>query len=329
MTPTPATGKPQRPESRPSRTSGMQATRPLAGWRQHHRQCLEHALLRLIRRPVGAWATILVVAIVLSLPGLVMSLGQQISRIGGIWVSDNAQFNVYLHTEAKPDRIKAFADWLDKQPQVASIQRITPAQGLKSLKERLNLHALDEVNSNPLPTVFVVHMATPSTQVMLDFRQQMLTHDVVDSVSEGGAWIKRLEEITRIVDQLGWLLMSMLGLTVLFVVGNTLRLELQERKNELALISLIGGTRRYMLRPLLYDGLVTGLAGGLAADLLIQLVSGSLAGPINHFAASYGAAIDTSPPARTLWLMLVFGGLLGWLGAQVIGRYYIRKLTPP
>lgn len=300
--------------------------RALAAWRQHHGQCLAQALRRPLRRPLSAWSTIIVIAIVLALPGLAMTLASQITRIGGLWVSDNAQFNVYLKADAKAKQISRFSDWLGRQPQVESHREISPSEGLKSLTERLHLKDLDMLGDNPLPTVFVVRLSSPATQTMLTFRQQLQANPAVDSVSEGGDWIKRLQQISEIVQTAGWTLLLMLGITVVFVIGNTLRLEMQERQAELQLIALIGGTRRYMLRPLLYDGLVMGAVGGLLAGLVVYLVMGVLSPPLNHFAASYGATINTNPPPTIMWLLGLAGAVLGWLSAQITGRYSIGRL---
>lgn len=314
-----------RPNS--STSAQPQSQQALASWRQHHAACLSQALRRPLRRPLSAWSTILVIAIVLALPGLAMTFAKQITRVGGLWISDNAQFNVYLKDASTADQIKSFGQWLQKQPQVASQHEITPDEGLKALTERLHLQSVDDLAAqNPLPTVFVVHLADPSTQTMLDFRQQLLQQDAVGSVSEGGDWIRRLQQISNIVKTSGWTLLLMLGITVVFVMGNTLRLEMQERRAELRLIALIGGTRRYMLRPLLYDGLVMGLVGGLVASIVVYLVMGVLSDPLNQFASSYGAALSTTPPADIIWVLGLTGALLGWFSAQLIGRYSIGRL---
>jgi len=306
--------------------NSAQSQQNLAAWRHHHRQCLAQALRRPFRRPLSSWSTMIVIAIVLALPGLAMTLASQITRVGGLWISDNAQFNVYLKADAKGEQIEQFSDWLAHQQQVESHREISPEEGLKSLTERLHLKKMDMLDGNPLPTVFVVRLNSTATQAMIDFRQQLLARPLVDSVSEGGDWIKRLQQISEIVRTTGWTLLLMLGITVVFVIGNTLRLELQERRAELQLIALIGGTRRYMLRPLLYDGLILGVTGGVIAGLVVYIVMGVLAEPLNRFAASYGAAISTTPPGEIFWLLGLAGALLGWLSAQIIGRYSIGRL---
>ncbi|MBN2855562.1 MAG: ABC transporter permease [Halothiobacillaceae bacterium] len=297
----------------------------LCAWQAHHGRCFKDALWRLVRKPVSAWATIVAIAVVLALPGFIMTLAGQIKHIGGAWASEQGQINIYLHTQATPNEIQAFKTWLNAQAQVKSSQEITPQAGLKELAQQLQIQQITTLDPNPLPTVFLIHLHDPSGQATLALRQALSNNPLVANLSEGGAWIKRLQEISQFFDQISWWTLGLFGLTVIFVVGNTLRLELQERREELALIGLIGGTRRYMLRPLLYDGAITGLLGGIVASVLVFALITALAAPINQFAAGYGTRITVFPP---LLLSLLFGGIglaLGWLSAQIIGQNFLRK----
>ncbi|MHB1230776.1 MAG: cell division protein FtsX [Halothiobacillus sp.] len=300
----------------------------LSAWQAHHYRCFKDALWRLLRKPMSAWATIFAIAVVLALPGFIMTLAGQIKHIGGVWASEQGQTNIYLHANAPAADIQNFKKWLDAQAPVRSSQEITPEDGLRELAQRLQISHLETLEPNPLPTVIVIHLHDATSQSTLALRQQIHNNPLVANLSEGGEWIKRLQEVSQFFDQLSWWILALFGLTVIFVVGNTLRLELQERREELALIGLIGGTRRYMLRPLLYDGAITGLLGGIVASLLVYALITVLTAPINQFAAGYGTRIIVIPP---LLLSLLFGliGLgLGWLSAQLIGQNFLRKTVP-
>lgn len=313
-------------ETRGTREKGRH---PLAAWRRHHHQCLRGALARLIRRPVGAWATILVLGVVLSLPALVMTLGHQVERLGALWMSDAARMDLYLAPETDDDERQALRDWLDGQPSVAEQRVISPEEGLEALAARLHIEGLDELHSNPLPWVIELTLSDARPETRLALIEGLRGQPAVVEFSSGGEWIERLGQIRAFFDQLGWWLLILLGLTVVVVVGNTLRLELHERRREIALIALIGGTERYMLRPLLYDGTLTGVLGGLVASGLVTAAVSVTAGPIERFAASYGAAISPQIDPTLVLLLVTSGALLGWLSAQVIGRFYIGRLGTP
>ena len=302
---------------------------PLAAWRRHHRRCLRGAFARLIRRPVGAWATILVLGVMLSLPALVMTLGHQVERVGSIWMTDAARMDLYLVPDADEAQRQALRDWLDRQASVAEHRAIPPEDGLEALTERLRIEGLETIDDNPLPWVLELTLVDAQLDTRLTMDQALRDRPIVAEFSSGGDWVERLEQIRRFFDELGWWLLMLLGLTVVFVVGNTLRLELHERRREIALIALIGGTERYMLRPLLYDGTLTGLLGGAVASALVGSAVSVTAGPIERFAASYGAAVSPQVDPTVIGLLLAAGAFLGWLSAQVIGLFYIGRLSTP
>ncbi len=317
------------PSGNDTRATREKSRRPLAAWRRHHRHCLRGAFARLIRRPVGAWATILVLGVVLSLPALVMTLGHQVERLGSIWMSDAARMDLYLEPDADESDRNSLRDWLDRQATVAEQRVIPPDEGLEALTERLHMDGVDALESNPLPWVIELTLSDARPDTRLALAEGLREQPAVAEFSSGGDWIERLEQIRAFFDELGWWLLILLGLTVVFVVGNTLRLELHERRREIALIALIGGTERYMLRPLLYDGTLTGLLGGLVASGLVALAVSVTAGPIERFAASYGASISPQIDPALVLLLMTAGALLGWLSAQVIGRFYIGRLSTP
>lgn len=312
-----------------ARGNSEKARRPLAAWRRHHRQCLRGALARLIRRPLGAWATILVLGVVLSLPALVMTLGHQVERLGAIWMSDAARMDIYLATDVDEAARQTLRDWLDRQATVAEQRVIPPAEGLEALTERLHIDGLEKLEANPLPWVIELTLSDARTDTRLALAEGLREQAAVAEFSSGDDWIQRLEQIRAFFDELGWWLLLLLGLTVVFVVGNTLRLELHERRREIALIALIGGTERYMLRPLLYDGTLSGLLGGVVASGLVGMALSVTSGPIERFAASYGAAISPEIDPALILLLMAAGALLGWLSAQAIGRFYIGRLSTP
>ncbi|MFN2382022.1 MAG: cell division protein FtsX [Guyparkeria sp.] len=317
------------PTASESRGTREKSRRPMAAWRRHHRQCLRGALARLIRRPVGAWATILVLGVVLSLPALVMTLGHQVERLGAIWVSDAARMDIYVASDADEQAREGLRDWLDRQATVAEQRVISPAEGLEALTERLRIDGLNALDSNPLPWVIELTLSDTRAETRLALAEGLKRQPAVGEFASGDDWIQRLEQIRAFFDELGWWLLVLLGMTVVFVVGNTLRLELHERRREIALIALIGGTERYMLRPLLYDGTLSGLLGGLVASGLVGVAISITSDPIEHFAASYGAAISPQIDPGLVLLLLAAGALLGWLSAQVIGRFYIGRLSTP
>lgn len=299
----------------------------MQAWRNHHRECLRQSLQRLRNRPVGAWATILVLAVVLALPALILSLSAHMERIGGSWLSDTAQMDLFIPNNADPADREALQRQLTEDIRIDALTVIPPEQGLEELGEQLNLGRLESVTDNPLPFVIHIQLAGNSLEIRQSILDDYQDHNLIEHITDGAEWTQRLEQLQMLTSQLGWWLMSLLGMAALFVVGNTLRLELHERRRELALISLIGGTRRYLLRPVLYDGVVTGLAGGLVAAILVAILFRTIAVPMQDFAQSYGTSMPGFVDIKTLFAVIGIATLLGWLSAQLIGRFYIKRLA--
>lgn len=307
----------------PNKSTGRRSA--LGAWQSHHQHCLRNSLWRLIRRPLGTWATIFAIAVVLALPGFLMTLASQMKDLGGVFAAEQGQMNIYLKTGTPIESVQNFNAWLKQSPLIEHSQIIPPEQGLKQLAERLNITQLDLSTNNPLPPVVVAQVRTRNAQAYLELQTQIQQNPLVESIATGGQWIERLKKLSLFFNELsGWLL-ALFGLTVLFVVGNTLRLELEARRQELLLMALIGATRRYMLRPLLYDGAVMGLFGGLIAGGLINVLLSMLTAPINAIAHDYGASVSLMTPTSLVLILGATGLGLGWLSAQLIGQNFLRR----
>ncbi len=312
------------PSSTPNNKSGARQS-ALVAWQRHHLQCLQASLWRLVRRPLGTWATIFSIAVVLALPGFLMTLASQMKAFGGVFAAEQGQINIYLKTGTPMEATREFTRWLGQFPLIEHSQIVTPEQGLKELADRLNISGLDTGTSNPLPPVVIAQARASEAQAFLELQSQIRQNPRVESIATGGQWIERIHKISLFFNELsGWLL-ALFGLTVLFVVGNTLRLELEGRRQELALMALIGATRRYMLRPLLYDGAMMGLFGGLIAGGLINLLLSMLTAPINAIAHDYGTTFSLITPASLVITLGMTGLGLGWLSAQLIGQNFLHR----
>lgn len=312
------------PSVSPTNKSGSRQS-SLGAWKSHHSRCLRASIWRLWQRPLGTWATIFAIAVVLALPGFLMTLASQMKVLGGVFAAEQGQLNIYLKTGTPPDSVHQFVQSLKQFPLIEHTQIVTPEQGLKELASRLNITGLETGANNPLPPVVIAEAQAASAQAFLELQTQIQQNPHVESIATGGQWIERLQKISDFFNTLsGWLL-GLFGLTVLFVVGNTLRLELEARRQELLLMALIGATRRYMLRPLLYDGAVMGLLGGLIAGGLINLLLSMLTTPINAIARDYGTSLSLMTPFSLLVMLGLTGLVLGWLSAQLIGQSFLRR----
>lgn len=299
---------------------------PMGTWFDHHLYSLIASLGRVFRKPWAALLTVSVMALALALPlGLWLVLGN-VERLAGN-VERSREISVFLKQEVDAARALALAGELRARANIGEVVHVTPAQGLASLRESGALAGIVDAvgEDNPLPHLLVVTPAGDELMVADSLQQlpeaELVQHDV--------QWRERLDTWLRFGGRVSWLLALLLGLGALLVVGNTVRLDIQSRREEIGVLQLLGATDGFIRRPFLYLGAWYGLAAGALAVALLAATGLALREPVAGLAASYGsdfalAGIDLA------WALIVIGGstLLGWLGAGLVTGHFLRQTRP-
>jgi len=261
----------------------------LHAWRQHHRASALDSFGRLADTPLQTLMTALVVAIALALPAtLLLALGN-VQRLGDRWDS-SPKVTVFLKQGAQAAAIDGLRDTLRNLPEVQALEYISPDQALQSFQAQSGFsEALVALEDNPLPPTLVI---TPKPAALEPLhlealRARIAGEALVDDISLDMDWVRRLDAIMTLGKQLVMGLAALLGLGVLLVIGNTIRLEIESRREEIVVIKLVGGTDGFVRRPFLYTGFWYGVIGGLLACLLVSTGVASLGGPVRALAASY------------------------------------------
>lgn len=317
------------------------ASRPpsrLAAWAGHHRDSLVASLGRMLRRPWSTLLTVGVMALALALPlGLWLSL-HNIGRLGGT-VQESRQISLFLKTDVAAPRASALAGELRARADVAEVELRTPEQALAQLQAdagpqaALYAETVEALGENPLPAVLVVRPAGDAAEGMAEAEAALAaalqTLPEVDLVQRDARWRTRLDGWLGFGARLVWVLAVLLGLGALLVVGNTVRLEIQERREEIAVLQLLGATDGFIRRPFLYLGVWYGLAAGLLALAVLTAAELALRAPLAALAASYGSgfALQGLVPLQALGVLTV-AALLGWLGAGVVTGHFLGQTRP-
>ena len=300
-------------------------TRHIGRWFDHHLYSFVASLGRLLRKPWASALTIGVMAVALALPlGLWLVLGN-VERLSGS-VQQSRQISVFLKPGVDGARAEAMAKQLRARRNIGEVTLRTPQQGLDELRERGGLgDAVDAVGGNPLPYVLIV---TPTgDEVMLADGLRQLPE--ADLVQHDAQWRQRLDDWLRFGGRVSWVLAALLELGALLVVGNTVRLDIQSRRDEIGVLQLLGASDGFIRRPFLYLGAWYGLAAGALALGLLTAAGLALRKPLADLAASYGShfalrGFDPQPAA----LVLAGALLLGWLGAGIVTGHYLRQTRP-
>jgi len=297
----------------------------LGTWGDHHLYSFVSSLGRVFRRPWATALTIGVMAVALALPlGLWLVL-DNVSRLSGS-VQQSREISVFLQPEIGVPEAQALAATLGGRDDVAAVELRTPEQGLAELRERGGLgEAIDAVGANPLPVLLLVVPA--GDEIALAGTLRALPE--ASLVQHDAEWRQRLDDWLRFGARLMLVLGALLGLGALLVVGNTVRLDIQARREEIGVLQLLGATDGFIRRPFLYLGAWYGLASGALALVVLGLVGLALREPVAELAASYGSGFALQGFSLVHVLAVLAGaGVLGWLGASVVTGHFLRQTRP-
>lgn len=297
----------------------------LGTWFDHHVYSLVASIGRLARRPWATGLTVGVMAVALALPLGLGVLLANVARFAGD-VQDSREIGVYLKPGIDAARAQALADTLRARADVARVEWRSPDDGLRELRERGGFdEALDVLDGNPLPGLLQV---TPrGDDAALATALERLPE--ADLVQHDAAWRQRLRDWLQLGARFATVLALLLGLGALLVVGNTVRLDIQSRREEIEVLQLLGATDGFIRRPFLYLGACYGLLAGLVALGVLTLADLALRAPVAQLARSYGSpfALQGLDPAQAA--AVVAGAvLLGWLGAGFVTGHYLRLTRP-
>ncbi len=300
-------------------------------WLQRHAQVALSSLGRLVHLPLSTLMTSAVIGIALALPIALHVLLDNLQHVAGGWES-GATISLFLKQEIDDQRAAELTDTLKLHQRIESIQLITKAAALEEFRRLSGFgEALQALNSNPLPALLVIQ---PKTAFSTPESAQLLVRELgllpeADIVQLDLQWVRRLQAITQIAQRGVFVLASLLGLAVLLIVGNTIRLEIQNRHAEIEITKLIGATNAFIRRPFLYTGFWYGLFGGVIAWLMVAISISLLSGPISNLASLYQSAFDLSAldPGSVLRLLSGSAGL-GLGGSWLAVSRHLSTIQP-
>lgn len=314
------------PAAAPARRDRRAALR---AWREQHLYSLFSSLGRLAARPGATALTLAVLSLTLAFPLLFWLLLDNARQLGGR-LDDAAAISVFLKPDLPASESEALAERLRARADVAAVAIRTPEQGLDEFRSRAGLgDALKVLHYNPLPTVLLVRPRATAANGESELVEALRREPRVDLVQYDLAWRRRLNAILALAERGAEVLAALLAAAALLVIGNTVRLDIQGRSEEIAVMQLLGADNGFVRRPFLYTGLWYGtFAGGLCV-MLIGIVEWALAAPLAQLAASYDQRIEVHGlPVAGMLGVLGLGAALGWLGAWLATSRHIALGQP-
>jgi cell division transport system permease protein len=297
--------------------------------RQHARDLVD-SLGRLWRAPVASLLTASVIGITLVLPAALHLVFKNLDALSYGW-EGAVRASLFLAEDLDEAEGRRLAERIAARDGVAATDYISRAAALAEFRELSGLGpALDALEENPLPAVIVVHPVSEHTADEITRLVEALAAEPgVTRAQLDQDWLRRLYAMLDIAKRGVSVLAVLLAFAVLFIVGNTIRLDIENRRSEIEVMKLVGAPDAFIRRPFLYSGFWYGLGGGMLAWLLLSLCIVALAGPVHELAGLYGSDAELQGlGARGSLLLVGLGVALGWLGSAVTVSHRLRVIEP-
>ncbi|NNC99547.1 MAG: cell division protein FtsX [Gammaproteobacteria bacterium] len=296
-----------------------------------HLQVLFATLGAMRRTPVATINTIVIVAITLLLPALLyiaIKSGQQLS---GNW-HGQPQISVFIEQNITSQEAQLIFAELRLHPAIALAEYISPAQALEEFKALSGMdYELDFLDANPLPASIVLMPVNEYAESarLLSLKEQLSKIDGIESIRLDLDWTDRFNAILSTMTRIAALLAGLLTAALILIVSNTIRLLMLNRRQEIEITKLVGGSNAFVRRPFLYFGMLFGVLGALTTLLLLLSSAYILEPPLAHLAQLYNreSLIYRLQGTEILGIVLI-GGMIGWLAARWSVARHLREIKP-
>lgn len=301
----------------------------LQAWSAHHRREAVQSLVDLLRNWMSSAMTWLVIGIALALPVILYLILTNVGSVSETW-EGKPRLSLYLADSVSEADGRAVARALEAREGIAQTRYISPEQALEEFKTMSGFgEAAESLDDNPLPPVIVLVPGVGEPARLRLLVAELEGREDVASVSVDLEWIERLYAILNFGERLVAALGLFLGLGVLLIIGNTIRLAIENRREEIEVVKLVGGTNAFVRRPFLYMGLWYGLGGAVIAWLLVHVSLAFLASPVEQLARSYGNRFEIAGLSGPETLILCLGGaVLGIAGALLAVGRHLHRIEP-
>ncbi len=307
----------------------LPARQRLQAWVLAHLQAFFFSLGHFSRAPGNSLMTAAVIGISIALPAGLYTVVDNVRQLTGSWGLSN-QLSVYLRNTVPLSDAQRLARDLQSWPEVLHVELISPEQALAEYREATgDSQVLDLLDENPLPPVLQLTPAVSDQDSgsMARLQQRLTELPEVELAQTDVQWARRLSAILAIIQRSILIIASILALAVLLIVGNTIRLAISQRRDEIEIGKLFGATNAFIRRPFLYSGMFYGLAGSLIAWLLISLGLLLLQKPVAQLALLYQSHIELHGLGPWASLLLLLSGILLGLGGSWLAVHrYLRQL---
>ncbi len=301
----------------------------LVAWLSHHHRVCRSTLAELLENPFASLMTWLAIGIALGMPLILYVVLQNVSSISGDW-GGKPRVTLYLAEEVTHEAGQALAREIQQRADIDETEFVSSTRALQEFQRKSGFgDVLSSLDRNPLPHVIEVVPANRDPIGLGKLVSAWKANLLVENVSVDLEWLERLFALLVFAERLVSALAIVLGLGVMLIMGNTIRLAIENRRQEIEVIKLVGGTDAFVRRPFLYLGFWYGLGGAVTAFFLLQTSLYFLSSPVEMLAQSYRDDFALQGPGFLgNLLLLVAGSTLGIIGSVLAVSRHLVDIEP-
>lgn len=296
-----------------------------------HLQAALTSFNSLWHQPLATLMTVLVIAITLTLPALFLVMTDNMKQLTKSW-PQGSHLSLYLKPGLTSTEEAAVLAHVRSEADVAGATLKTADEGLAEVQQQEGMQdIMHYLSENPLPAVIDVIPATglDSSPTFERVFKKFKAYPEVDEAKIDMQWVSRLQAILSFTSALAYGLIILLAMAVVLIIGNTLRLAIHSRHEEIQVLKLIGAKNSFIIRPFLYSGIWYGLAGAIFAIVVVNIFLLSLTLAANQLATVYQVHnFLTGLSIPQMFLLLCSTVTLGWLAAWLSVRRQLFVIEP-
>jgi len=312
------------------RHRGGQKRNPLLAYFLHHLQSMVFSLGKLYSSPTTTLMTVAVIAITLSLPGGFYLFLKNIQTLSGD-LRSTTQITLYLNRNLSFEKAQSLNKKLQKQSNISFTKLISKTEALDEFRKSSGFgRSIDGLSENPLPHTLIVQPQTTDDAFLIkQLLNQLKIMPEVELAKMDTDWLNKLYAILDIASRIVGLITILFSFAVLLIIGNTIRLDIQNRYQEIVVAKLIGATDSFIRRPFIYGGIWYGLFGGFLSWLIVEIATLLISGPVNRLSIFYQTDLKIINFSFQDFLILICSStLLGLAGSWVAVARHLNEIEP-
>ena len=294
----------------------------MTNWMNHHVQALKLVLGRMHDNFLSTFMICLVVGVATSLPGLFYVGVDNLSKLSG-HMQDETEISLFLKVGVSQETVATIEVALSKNTEIKQHYFVNKDAAWKRFQdESANNGDINKVilqlNKNPLPDAFFIQAKSAEPEALEALKNSLQTLPGVEQALLNSEWAKRLSILLKLGTKIILVIAALLAITLLIIIGNTVRMQILTQKDEIEVSNLMGATSSFIRTPFLYAGMLYGLFGGLLAIAMMTGIMQAFNYSIAQISSLYSSDFSVALLNPKLFIGIISTAtFIGWLGSYI------------